>query len=423
MTCDRGGQTLKEGYIGRVNCIRQQLISPGEVVNTRIKGNIKLESLRERDSLRIHAHLATFLTPVRWLEPNWPDFIKEGPAGGISLSFTGLGNLSLLGIGGWTGQAVQVPTFFVNSYNRIYNEWYKWPEDPDISGIPSARGEPGVPVQAAWNRCRYDVDPNDSTDYIVDTTGDNFDVRDLAKIQGQFQTAMDRDVLSYNRYMELLKMMYGEDGSREVDQVPIMVDQTEAGINPKEVAATDGAALGQWQSIFDFNIDHEIRGITFPEHAVLSYMLLVRFSAISEVRHPLAHPDNDWATMVLDKDILENSMPEAVNVDRLFTWDNQTPMGYLPAGWQWRTGHDVIGRRVDARDTFPYMMVPTTMQEAKNASRINPAFRSQALGDYMVDLYFTEKCRSKINTSLESYYSGLDGSWNDAEFPNQGKML
>ena len=423
MSCERGGQTLKEGKIGRVNCIRQQILSPGENLNTSIKGSVKLESLRERDSLRIHAHLGLFLTPVRWLEPNWPAFIKDGAADPAPISYEQQGNLAKLGLGGYAGQTFAIPSFWSEAYRRVYNEWYKWPEDPDITGLINGNGEKAVPIQAAWSRARYKATPDDTYDYIVGAPNDSFDIRDMLKVQGRFKTAMERDVLSYNRYMELLQMMYGEDGSREVDQVPIMVDQVEVGINPREIPAIDGASLGQWQSIFDFNIDHQVRGISFPEHAILTYMLTVRFSAIAEVKHPLATQNAGWASMVLNKDMLEVAEPEDVSIERLFMNQSATSLGFLPAGWEWRTGHDVIGRRVDVRDTFPYMRLPTTPAEAKDATRINPAFRSSALGDYMVDVYIKESCHSKINNSLESYYNGLDGGWNDAEFPNQGKML
>jgi len=100
-----------------------------------------------------------------------------------------------------------------------------------------------------------------------------------------------------------------------------------------------------------------------------------------------------------------------------------TQLGYVPAGWQWRSGHDVIGERVDVRDSFPYMEEPTTAANAKDATRIKPAFRSQSLGDYVVDLYVSERSRSPIDGALESYFSGMGGSGAKAEFPKQGKML
>ena len=69
--CKRGGNTFKTGKIGRINCLRQQLMMPGEKMNIGISGTVKLEALRERDVMRINAHLATFATPLRWV---WTDF-------------------------------------------------------------------------------------------------------------------------------------------------------------------------------------------------------------------------------------------------------------------------------------------------------------------------------------------------------------
>ena len=69
------------------------------------------------------------------------------------------------------------------------------------------------------------------------------------------------------------------------------------------------------------------------------------------------------------------------------------------------------------------MLSPSTQENAKDATRVRPAFRSSSLGDYMVDLYVSESTRSPIAGSLESYFSGMTGKGSDAEFPKQGKML
>ena len=53
MSVKRGGQTLKEGYIGRNNILRQQILMPGERMNVRMKGKVRMETLRERDACYI----------------------------------------------------------------------------------------------------------------------------------------------------------------------------------------------------------------------------------------------------------------------------------------------------------------------------------------------------------------------------------
>ena len=254
MSDQRGGIVLKTGKIGHVNVLRQQLVAPGEKINTRIGGKVLLEALRERETLRINAHLATFLTPVRWLDANWTDYIKEGPDSASSLSTITANNLDSFGIGAYNASLTGLHRFWQDAVLRIYNEWYKWPEDSDVTAW-ARDGQVSVPLQAAWNRCRYSVDPADSDDYTVAAATD-FDVRTLAETQAKFRSAMERDVLSYNRYMELIKEMFNADGSREVDQVPMLIDQTDLGVDPRELPATDSAGLGDWQSIYDFRVDH-----------------------------------------------------------------------------------------------------------------------------------------------------------------------
>lgn len=258
----------------------------------------------------------------------------------------------------------------------------------------------------------------------------DFDVRNLAEIQGRFLSAMKRDVLSYNRWMELVKEQWKGDPSREVDQVPIMLDQQEIGVNPREIPATDGASLGQWQSLFDFNVDHQINGIVAPEHCLIAHMLVIRFPSTTEMMMPLSQPaQTDWWEDIADPEYLANAQPVEVRLRDLYAiGDTSTVFGYLPAGWQWRCEHDVIGKSIDERDSFPYMLKPTTQAETRDATRVKDAFRSQALDDYMVDLYFTEEGYQPIGDAMDSYMSGMmdelqvpTGGRNQ-EIPKQGKM-
>ena len=422
MTDQRGGICLKTGKIGRVNVLRQQLLAPGEMINTQISGKVLLEALRERESLRINAHLGVFLTPLRWLDDNWTDYVKEGPDSASAYATAAFANLGALGIGANDeGAATTIPSFWNKAVLRIYNEWYKWPEDADITAW-NDDGRPAVPLQAAWNRCRYNIDPNDSDDYTV-ASATNFDVRDLAEVQAKFRSGIERDVLSYNRYMELIKEMFNSDGSREVDQVPMMIDQTELGVSPRELPATDAAGLGDWQSIYDFGVDHRINGITAPEHCVLTYMLTIRFAPVIESRNPLAVDDVGWVDMVGDPEILRNTKPQDVRLKDITTGSSTTSLGYLPAGWRWRHGWDVVGQRIDVANSFPMMSPPTTQANAKDATRIKNAFRSEALGDYIVDLEFDERSKNLHGSALESYFSGMTGAASSAELPKQGKML
>lgn len=420
MTDQRGGVVLKTGKIGRTNILRQQLLMPGETITSQINGRVMLEALRERESLRINAHLGVFLTPVRWLESNWTAYIKEGPDTASALTTATHSDFAKFGVGA-LGVSNVMPKFFENSVLRIYNEWYKFPEDADISSWPDDGGV-AVPLQHSWTRARYTIDPDDTDDYTVSAATD-FDVRDLAEIQAKFRSGVERDILSYNRYMELLEEMFGAKGDRYVDQVPIMIDQQDLSVNPRELPATDSAGLGDWQSVYDFSIDHRIGGITHPEHCVLTYVLTIRFAPIIESRNPFAVDDVAWAEMVGDPEILRNSKPVSVRMKDIRQTTSTTSIGYLDAGWRWRNRWDVVGNRIDTANSFPMMEDPQTQAQCKDATRVKDAFRSSALGDYICDLEFDERSRNLHGSALESYFSGMTGAGSDATHPKQGKML
>jgi len=117
---------------------------------------------------------------------------------------------------------------------------------------------------------------------------------------------MKRDVLSYNRWQELISDSWKGSGSREVDQVPILLDQTSVGVNPREMPVMDGASLGQWQSMFDFNLDYQIRGVVAPEHCIITYMLTLRFASVIEGCSSLATDRLDWFEFVVDFEYLSS---------------------------------------------------------------------------------------------------------------------
>ena len=401
-------------------------------MNVSLEGSVRLEALRERDVMRINALYVSFLTPLRWLVPNWTDFLKEGPDTLETIPATaGTPDWANIGIGSYDAAAPQSHySFWFQNVLRCYNEWMKWPEDPDITGF-TEHGPVAVPLSHAWNRCRYDVTPDDADDYEIDVSGSTMDMRALAEKQARFRSAMKRDVLTYARWMEMVKAMYGKnaDPSREVDQVPIMLDQVDLGVNPREIPATDGASLGQWQSLFDFRVGHTLKPIVAAEHCIVSHFLIIRFAPIIEGCHPLGPATSDWYDLTADPEYLHAAQPQAVEIRDIQNSSSATQLGYLPRGWKWRTSNDVIGRSIDVRDSFPYMLPPTTQAEAKDATRIKQAFRSQALDDYMVDIYFREESNQPIGDAMDSYFSGMVeetspgiGGSND-EFPHQGKIL
>lgn len=420
----RGGQILSTGKIGFVKPIRQQMMLPGETLDCMLKGSVRMGALRERDSLRINAHIALFMTPIRWLWDGWPQYVQEGPDG-LTSPPTFSGNPGFFGLGSGIGAGGLRPlqTFWRDAPLRIYNEWYKWPEDPDVTVLANSDGFPAVPLSHTWTRCRDVGSPADAADTEV-ASAVTMNVQELAETQAKYRSAVERDILSYGRYQELLQEMFGANGSREVDQVPIKVSEAKAGVDPREIPATDSAGLGQWMSIFDFKADHGFE-VSAPEHCILTYMLCVRFPSITEEVHPLASPqDLSWAEQVGDPGLLSVMPPQPVTRRMVFSNNNVDQLGFLPAGWQWRAQNNIVGQRIDDLDSFPILTQPTNSSDARDATRRNAAFRSQQLGDFTIDMYATENSYQPIPSALTSHYIGMGnaGRGSKTEFPGQGKV-
>ncbi len=421
---NRGGQILDTGTIGYVKPIRQQILQPGETLDCNLAGSVQMEALRERDALRINAHIAAFMTPIRWLDDNWVDYLKAGRDGSVSLATQNM-IPNNVGLGGQLPRAIQ--RFWVEAPFRIYNEWYKWPEDPDHVNDPAAgpdalysEGFKAVNLEHSWTRTRETAEPA-SADSINIPSVSSIDIRKIAEMEQAYKSAMQREVLANSRYIEILKEAWNADTTREVDKVPIKLGEDSVGVQPRSFPAQDGASLGQWASLYDFNVNFGFEA-TAPEHCIVTYMLTIRFAPITEEVHPLANANLTYDEMVGDPDLLSALPPQRVERRDVFDIDSAGSLGYLAAGWQWRAGNNQIGTRIDLRQSFPYMHVPSTRQEAKDATRRIDAFRSSSLGDYRIDLYASEKSFSAIPKAETSLMQRMGDRSGSSPYPKTGKV-
>ena len=431
MKYDRGGTVIKTGKIGRVNILRQQILLPGETVKPALNGPVRLTALRERESLKIHARLEAFVQPIRWLWDDLPAYLQEGPAGTKTWPTTATQddkshvNLSDYGVGGNT--SAPMLAIFRDGPLRIYNEWFKWPEDADETSWVKD-GRVAIAQAHSWTRMQANDGPA-TGDYDMQTVAsgqrEQFDIRGLAEIQARLRQAIDQDWIAHGRYVDLLKELWQEGGSREVDKVPMRLNGAEAGVDPQNVYATDSDGLGDTMSLYNFGVDHRFGTVSMPEHSLLTYMLVVRFASIAEDEiNPTAIAlDRSWASMVGEPGMLAAERPNGVR-GRNLTGNNaaSTVLGYLPAGWQWRSRWNVVGDRIDDRDSFPVYrsLSQQTATSMRSASRIGDPFRSASLGDYYVDINFSEVTNSPIPGPLSSLYTGSDQSGGGSSYPYPG---
>ena len=416
ITEDRGGMVFDTAKIGKLKILRQDVVLPGETVSSRIEGQVRLESLRERDAARINARIDRFMTPIRWLWSDYAQYIKDGPEAAQTNTLVTV-KLSDYGLG--SGQSAQVPAFFRDAILRVYNEHYKWPEATDATAAAIAAGLDAVPLPMPWNRLR-DSNLSDTDDYQFGATVSSgsaaVDIRDLEETMARFRRAIDDEYLSFDRWKSLLQERYGTNGSSEIDQVPLHVGSTEGHVSPRSLPAMDGPSLGSWQSLYDFNVNHMFEPFSANEHMVMTDVLLVRYASITEDDCnylAVGYRDGGWKLFSGDPGIMGSQRLEPVSDRELNGSGGTTVRGYLPFGWQYRTRWNQIGEKIDSRNSFPLYRDSVTSgggtsnARRRNATGVSNAFTSTSFDDMVIELYYDTESHMPLPSPSSGPGQGL----------------
>lgn len=443
---DRGGVVLKTGRIGRLNILRQQVLLPGEVITPSIVGSVDVTPMRETDSTFINARLDAFLMPIRWLDSSFTDYVNQGgtkPFGTVScypgalglpdygsdnyvnptLAFSGISGVPSGGFSSYPAQTL--PKVFANSVVKVYNNWWRWPEDSEVaqSDVISTSNRDGMAVQNLpiwWTRLHKDEPDVTEAPLVGTSPNQKVSMKNMRNYQAHYQTNLVEDWLGHGRYLDQMRALWRSKGSREVDQVPMKVGSTTLNVSPYELKATDSEGLGASATFHDFRVGHNFGPISMPEHAILVYTLCVRFLPIAEREQcPVAtmwrnKGDFDREDLLGIPVELARQTPRPVlhKMIKADTASGSTIVGWMPAGWHWRAGWNCVDQRIDARGTWPLYSgleqsdgKTDTAKELRDATQFNPAFVSESYGDYTCRLRFSEPSRSPIPGAM----SGITG--------------
>lgn len=423
MQYNRGGKSLKVGNIGKMSCLRQHLLYPGEKMNTSLKGNVRLAGLRQQTSVYLHASIEAFAAPLRWYWDDFPDYIKEGVSTVKTIpvltgadwvnhrSFT-----SNLGIGALHADFCK---WFAQHPINIWNEHYRWGEDakesvdtPDIDFF-DFQGKACVNLPQAASRM-HDLPTFSAGLETSVPSAVTMDVRTLALYQARFAQAAKTDWTSQERYNIFMKDVFGAKGNNEVDKVPIKLRSgAQLGVSPRDMYATDGPSLGEIMSINNFQVNHKWDGFIAQEHMIVAYMMLLRFSPVMEDgTAPGVYPAyTNYMVYQGDPNVLAGSQPLAVASLEIDGGGSGVTVGYLPAGWQLREGFNHVDFLVSDLNTFPLMDgQPLTAAGYRDASLINTnVFRSNLLRNWFADLDFSITVNSRAPEAGKSVMAGAAG--------------
>lgn len=414
MRYNRGGKSLKVGDIGRFSVLRQHLLLPGERMKPRISGNVRLSGLRQQTSVYLHAQIEAFTAPLRWYQTNFPTYLQEGVSTALTIDTlswtTNFGKTSGMGIGQVTNNFCK---WYAQAPIQIWNSWFRWPEDAKFSITTPLEsfyddfGQPCVNLASAPTRI-HDAPSFDALETDVASTT-VLDVRTLEKIQARFAQAAKTDWTSQERYQAFIKDVWGGQGSNEVDKIPTRLRSgAELSVMPRDLYATDGGSLGEIMSINNFNVDHSWGDYVAKEHEIVTYVMVLRFAPVfAGGVAPMIYPgDLDYDTVQGDPVMMSGRGPRAVKAREVENGD-ATVLGYLPHGWQWREGFNHVDQQLRELGNFPLLDTPLLTAAAhRDASKIEPAFRSTALRHWFADLDFDISVESRVPSAGTSIMAG-----------------
>lgn len=412
---DRTGRNLQTLQIGRLKCLRQELLHPGEVINSSVQGKVTLGVLREQESLPINVHFEAFLTPLRWLQDNFPTYITEGPDTSETLTTSSFPRDygDYLGVGKVEKNDV-VWDIWEKNYLRVYNEYFKWPEDADATSLDQYSQKYGLSVinlPAWWNRfISQNTITDDLVEMVTEASGsrEKFDLRDVSEKMAKFRHYQEQEWNSSGRFKETIQQIWDAAGVNEVDQVPFSYGYAKGNMQAENLYATDGDNLGNVAGVFDFNIGHSFGRITAPEHAILSYFICLRALPILEGQaNPfLTLDDKTWAEIVAHGDMLARARPIKWKRKHILqSEDNNTELGYTAAGQHWRIGWDNVDQDIERRESF--LTLPSnTIELWKKHPDLQRAFRSLSLGNAFLHAKFNQSSRSIVPLPMASIMTG-----------------
>ena len=416
---DRTGRNVQTLKIGHVKCLRQELLHPGERINSSVVGRVTLGALREQENLPVHVHIEAFLTPLRWLQDNWNDYLVDGPGTTETLTTSAFPRSrgDYLGVGTVFKDDV-VWDIWEKNYLRVYNEYFKWPESDDAttlavgdSGVAPKYGLKAVNLPAWWTRFISQNTISDSeVEMITSQSGsrEKFDIRDLSEKIARFRHEQEQEWMASGRYKEFIQTAYNAAGVNEVDQVPFSYGYARGEMAAQNLWATDGDNLGNIAGVFEFDVGHSWGSISSPEHAILSYFILLRSLPVLEHQsNPfLTLDDKTWQEIVGHGDLLGRSRPKKWKRKHIVqTIENNTQLGYAPAGQEWRIGWDNIDDDIEKRDSF-LTMDRTALDNWNQHPDVDRAFRSTSLGHALINCKFSQPTQSIIPLPMSSVMTG-----------------
>ena len=422
---DRSGHRLVSMELGRWQCLRQEWMTAGEVITPTLKGWIRLSQLREPMATDVQVTMAAFYTPMRYLWDGWLDYIKEGVDSTATIPTralpTGEGQTvawDSLGLGDVRPSDV-IAKHWTDNWRRIWWWYMRFPDDtealdPYDYGAASndilRYGRKAVSLESLATRLRREpsLDGNDFelTTKNAGSGREKFDLRDLGQLQARLSSEVTRDWYARDRYQEVMNEIWHTNVGENPEERPFLVGHHEGWMSGRDLAAMDGDNLGAVAGAMKVDIAHSFGPILAPEHGVLSYWMTLRIPPVYAEHSSFLATTDDWRheDWTGEPGLLASRPPFGVKRRQIVQrGEDQTVLGYTPAGQHLRTGWSSIDSRIADRHTT---LNGLKLTEGWYHPSVSHAFVSLAYGEAYGALRFEQPSRSLVPDIKSSIYAG-----------------
>ena len=410
---DRSGGNLTALKLGYVRCLRQEWLTAGEVYNGNLSGHLDMASLREPISTDVRCDLFVAWTPLRFLWDGWIDYLREGMDTNRTIPTMDGTNVCgpALGIG---EQKQQFRTLFRDNYLKVYNWFFKWPDDPDATW-PGSTVQSAINDKLTWGLKAVNL-PNSVTrlkasqdvgtdDYEQSTAGNKFDIRDLTELRARFKSEQTRDWLASDRYAEIMDEIFHVSVGEDPEERPWEVDHHTAWLRGANIYATDSESLGDRAGVMGIDIDHNV-DFAAPEHGLLAWFITLRCPPLFDTEYnPMSgNQITDWAEITGEPELLKAAKPVRIAAQKYLEGSSTTKhFGWEPAAQHFRQGWNVVDPIFKERRSFPTM---TASDSTRYHPRMDRIFNTLALGHFWGYLNFRQPCSNPIPEPMHSVMAG-----------------
>ena len=388
---------VNQGKIGHIQCLDRIPVIAGESLDIKINGILRLASLRRPLAFDAKVDMFAFYVPHRHIYTNWEQMLVAGVDETESLATSNTsttGKIDCLFMKG----ATTYPNWAWKGYIQIWNEYFRDPRRlraSEISlthsglGSPAAFGTPipikevksyGMPachlpsLMTTGNEGPYGYDLTNDDD-TVDTTGDSFEIHELAKVTARYNSESERAWFG-KRYRDVMENQFGMKINVDADQRPTLLARETMSLSGYDVDGTADATLGTYAGKSLADVRFNMRRKLMPEHGTVWLLMVVRFPLmhIDEVHYLEKKANPNYKEFITEPRLWAAEPPVEHSIQEYTQHASPDTFGRYPYGQWYRTHPNRIHERfsiANAESGFPFVSYSHLRDIAANGPYIN----------------------------------------------------